>query len=301
MDGTHRLMINGPTSNFFISQRLKLHYVEWGNPDAPPLLLIHGGRDHCRSWDWTARALGNDWRIIAPDLRGHGESAWSPEGNYTPFAYIFDLAQLIHGLNLAPLTILSHSFGGNLALRYTGLYPDQVKKLIAIEGIGPAPEILKKRESFSFQERWQNLVEEKRSFASKSHRRYKSIDDALKRMKAVNGYLTDEQARHLTIHGTIRNEDGTYSWKFDPYLRIGFGDMGSPLNLTPEQDKALWGAITCPVLHIYGDDSWASNPVKDGRASFFKTAKVVSLPNAGHWVQHDQFDAFMDEVNAFFA
>src|SRR5258708_24471217 len=49
-------------------------FRSWGNPDAPPLLLIHGGRDHCRCWDWVAEDLRGDYRVLAPDLRGHGDS-----------------------------------------------------------------------------------------------------------------------------------------------------------------------------------------------------------------------------------
>ncbi len=72
-----------PTSHSYISQRLKLHYVDWGNPQAPPLLLLHGGQDHCRSWDWVADRLRADWHVMATDLRGHGDSAWSPDGDYS--------------------------------------------------------------------------------------------------------------------------------------------------------------------------------------------------------------------------
>src|ERR671939_1783552 len=78
----------GPTSHVYFSQRLRLHYVDWGNPDAPPLLLLHGGRDHCRNWDWVAGAMRRDWHVIAPDLRGHGDSQWSPDGNYAMAAYL---------------------------------------------------------------------------------------------------------------------------------------------------------------------------------------------------------------------
>ena len=72
----------GPTSHRFLSQRLRLHYVDWGNSDLEPLLMIHGGRDHCRNWDWIAHSLREKWHIIAPDLRGHGDSDWSPDGHY---------------------------------------------------------------------------------------------------------------------------------------------------------------------------------------------------------------------------
>jgi len=71
----------GPTSRVYFSQRLRLHYVDWGNGGKPPLILLHGGQDHCRNWDWVAEELRADYHIIAPDLRGHGDSAWSPSGD----------------------------------------------------------------------------------------------------------------------------------------------------------------------------------------------------------------------------
>ena len=123
----------GPTSRIFFSQRLRLHYVDWGNADKPPIILLHGGRDHCRNWDWTAAALGQDWHIMAPDLRGHGDSEWSADGSYSIAGYVYDLAQLIHGQGLAPVRIVAHSLGGNIALRYAGLYPEAVSRVVAIE------------------------------------------------------------------------------------------------------------------------------------------------------------------------
>ena len=127
----------GPTSHTYFSQRLRLHYVDWGNAGKPPLLLVHGGRDHCRNWDWAAEALRDSWHIIAPDLRGHGDSQWSTDGSYSMAGYIYDLAQLIHQQRLAPVTIVAHSLGGNIALRYAGIYPETVARLAAIEGLGP--------------------------------------------------------------------------------------------------------------------------------------------------------------------
>ncbi len=74
---------SGPTSRHYFSQRMRLHYVDWGNPEAPPLILLHGGRDHCRNWDWVAADLRRDYHVIAPDLRGHGDSAWAASGSYS--------------------------------------------------------------------------------------------------------------------------------------------------------------------------------------------------------------------------
>jgi pimeloyl-ACP methyl ester carboxylesterase len=284
----------GPTSHSFISQRLRLHYVEWGDPAAPPLLLVHGGRDHCRSWDWTARALSNDWRVIAPDLRGHGDSAWSPDGDYTMSAFVYDLAQLVHQLRVMPVTIVAHSLGGNIALRYTGLYPENVAKLVAIEGLGPSPKMMEQRRAIPLQKRWRDWIEDKRNTAGRSPKRYATIEDAFARMKEENGYLSDEQARHLTVHGVSQNEDGTYSWKFDNYNRLW-----SPVDLAQEDIEKLWAAIDCPTLLLYGANSWASNPEADGRAKHFRQARTVIYENAGHWLHHDQYDRFMAELRGF--
>ena len=126
----------GPTSQTFISQRLRLNYVDWGNRDAPPLVLVHGGRDHARSWDWVAEDLCRDWHVTAFDHRGHGDSDWVSDGNYMANDMVYDLAQFIHQLDRGPVTIVSHSMGGNVALRYAGTFPDMVRKIVAIEGLG---------------------------------------------------------------------------------------------------------------------------------------------------------------------
>jgi pimeloyl-ACP methyl ester carboxylesterase len=168
----------GPTSHTYFSQRLRLHYVDWGNPDKPPLLLIHGGRDHCRNWDWTAAALRDDWHVIAPDLRGHGDSQWSPDGSYTMAGYLYDLAQLVHQQRLAPVMVIAHSLGGNIALRYAGIYPEAVAKLVAIEGLGPAPRALAERGAPTIAARMDAWTREQRGLAGRLPRRYASIEDA---------------------------------------------------------------------------------------------------------------------------
>ena len=287
-------MIPGPTSHSFVSQRLKLRYVDWGNPGAPPLILLHGGRDHSRSWDWSAEALRTKWHVIAPDLRGHGDSEWSPDGDYGTLANLYDLAQLIHQQGLAPVTIVAHSFGGNIALRYAGTYPENVRRLVAIEGLGPSPRMLADRLAKPPGKRLRDWIEAKRASAGRTPRKYASIDEALQRMKEANAYLSDAQARHLTIHGVSQNEDGTYSWKFDPYMRIF-----PPFDMVQADIEQLWAAISCPTLLMYGEKSWASNPEKDGRATHFRNASVILFENAGHWLHHDQFDRFMSELDAF--
>ena len=288
------MTIHGPITNSFISQRLRLNYVDWGNADAPPLLLVHGGRDHARSWDWVAEELRHDWHIIAPDLRGHGDSAWSPDGNYEMSAFVYDLAQLIHQLGLAPVTIIAHSMGGNIATRYAGIFPENVRKLVNIEGLGLSPKMQAERDAIGIQKRFRQWIEDKRNAAGRTPKRYPNIEAAYDRMKAENSYLTDEQARHLTVHGISRNEDGTWSWKFDNYLNIW-----AIFDMPREELLSIWQSITCPMLLLYGEKSWASNPAKDGRIAHFPAASVIEYENAGHWLHHDQFDRFIANVKAF--
>ena len=292
----HDLTGAGPTSRIYFSQRLRLHYVDWGNPGAPPLLLIHGGRDHCRNWDWVANALRHDWHILAPDLRGHGDSQWSPDGNYGTAAYVYDLAQLIHQQELAPVTIIAHSLGGNLAIRYTGIYPENVRRLVAIEGLGLSPASAARRAAVPIAERMRNWIDIQRALSGRLPRRYATIEDAFARMREANRHLSAEQARHLTQHGVNQNEDGTYSWKFDNYVRAD-----SPYGMAQADIEELWGRITCPTLLIYGSESWASNPEEDGRMRHFRNAKVVTVEGAGHWVHHDKLDVFLDLVREFIA
>ena len=283
-----------PSSNSIISQRLKINYTDWGNPDAPPLLLLHGGRDHSRNWDWTAQRLRDHWHIIAPDLRGHGDSDWTSDGDYDVTAMVYDLAQLIHQLDLAPLRIVAHSLGGDVASRYTALYPDKVLKLVNIEGLGRSPAVQAEREAENIADRLRTWIETRREASHRVPRRYATLEAAVARMQEQNRHLSDAQARHLTFHGVRRNEDGTWSWKFDPC-----GNSWPVVDLSRQQVDWLWHAITCPVLLIYGVDSWSSNPRKDGRMAKLKAAKLLEIADAGHWLHHDQFEQFITALEKF--
>lgn len=282
----------GPTSHRFFSQRLALHYLDWGNHDAPLLVLVHGGQDHAHSWDWIARALRHDWHVICPDLRGHGDSAWSPDGSYSMSFYVSDLAQLVHQSGDGPVSIVAHSLGGAITLRYAGIFPERVRRLAAIEGLGISP--LDHKPETAVAESWRAWITERRALSSRTPRRYATLDQAHARMHETNPHLSSEQVRHLTIHGIIRNEDGSYSWKFDNYVR-----SMPPPHITDEELHALWHNVDCPVWLVHGADSWARHPGKDGRAGFFKQASVTSYENAGHWVHHDRFESFVTDLKAF--
>jgi pimeloyl-ACP methyl ester carboxylesterase len=112
-------------------------------------------------------------------------------------------------------------------------------------------------------------------------------------MKEANPHLSPEQARHLTIHGSNQNEDGSYSWKFDNYAYLN-----DPWDFGREQVRALWSEIRCPVLLISGAESWAARSGRD-LLQEFKNARHEIVPNAGHWVHHDQLDTVTKLVRDF--
>lgn len=280
--------------NTFSSQRLTLSYAEWGEATAPPLVLVHGGRDQKRSWDRVAARLAKTYRVIAFDLRGHGQSDWVSDGDYGVMDHVYDLTSLVDALKLERFTLLGHSLGGNITLRFTGLFPDRIEKLIAIEGLGPSPKMLVERQSQPLTERLNNWIEQRRSLSDRGPRVMSDLAEAKGRMKAAFSHLPDELIHHLTETGLKTNSDGTVSWAYDP---AGMGR--SPADISHDDFVELWTKITCPTWLVYGANSWASNPAEDGRARHFQNAKVTLIEDAGHWLHHDQFDDFMDQLDSF--
>lgn len=281
-----------PVSRTYVSQGLTLHYLDWGNEGAPLLLLLHGSRDHARSWDWTARALRDRWQVIAVDLRGHGDSAWSPDGAYLSPYHLLDLAVLVDVLGRKPVTLIAHSFGGNVASRYAGLYPDHVHKLVVVDGLGPDPSAYAGWEKAGPVKRTRDWLEQRRDPKLDVSRRFATIDEAVARMAAANPHLSDAQARHLAVHGVRLHPDG-YGWKFDPRAGV----------FAPEdfaiKGNAFWQDVTAPVLLLHGTESWTTNPEVDGRAASFRDQRTISFDKAGHWIHHDQFDGFIGALNDF--
>jgi len=288
--------VPGPTSHVYFSQRLRLHYVDWGNDDAPALIMLHGGRDHCRSWDWAAQELRDTYHVVAPDLRGHGDSQWVLGAAYAPEDFVYDLAQLIHQKQLAPVRIIAHSLGGSIALRYAGIYPDTVHKLVTVEGLMPPMEWIAKRSGKSTADRMREWIDMLRDMAGREPRRYPTIEDAVHRMQEANKRLTPEQARHLTVHGVNQNEEGTYTWKFDNYERAF-----SPRLFDESEARELWSRVTCPTLLIEGKDSRVGDSKVAERVQVFPDARVLNVDDAGHWVHHDQLELFVREARAFLA
>ena len=280
-----------PTSHSYYSQRLKLHYLDWGNPDAPHLLLIHGSQDNCHNWDWTAEQFYDDYHVIAPDLRGHGDSEWVKGSPYQLMDYVYDIAQLVQQENLQPVNIIGHSLGGSIACLYSGIYPERVNSLISIEGVGG---VWYTRGEDHPQSRLRDWVDNTRRLAGRVPRRYESQEDALQRMKKSNPHLSDERAEHLTIHGSNRNEDGTYSWKFDNYTH-----SGPHLGINEQDLTQLWEKIDCPTLLMNALQGFDHRTGQNDSLKHFRHGEILDVDNAGHWLHHDQFETYIDASREF--
>ena len=280
---------DNPTSHSYFSQRLRLHYLDWGNEEAAHLLLIHGIHDHCRSWDWLAQRLRRHFHVLAPDLRGHGDSEWTLGSPYTHLEYVQDIAQLVRQRRLTPVTVIAHSLGGTIASIYAGAFPQAVERLVIIEGVGHYP-----RGPDAPDERLRGWIDGNRSLSGRSPRRYPALEDAYQRMQETNPHLSPDQARHLTVHGSNQNEDGTYSWKFDNYTRTR-----CPYDIPDEDMVALWQRIDCPVLIL---NSRQGYPHRIGQADtlrHFQHATLQEIDDAGHWTHHDQLDACLAAIGRF--
>lgn len=272
-----------PTSHSYFSQRLRLHYLDWGNEGAPHMLLVHGSHDHCHTWDWFAEHFADDYHIVAPDLRGHGDSEWVRGSSYHHVDYVYDLAQLVRQRGLSPAVVVGHSMGGTLAALYTSLYPDQVARLVLLEGVGLWPGMFEDAPPAARIRAW---IDNTRALAGRIPKRYPSLEDAYGRMRSANAHLSDEQARHLTVHGSTQNEDGTYSWKYDNYTHAF-----PAYRIPADETRALWEEIDCPTLLLNAAEGFPHRTGQGGTLQHFRRGTLVDVENAGHWVHHDQLES----------
>jgi pimeloyl-ACP methyl ester carboxylesterase len=202
--------------------------------------------------------------------------------------FVYDVSVIAASLP-KPFPIIGHSLGGAIALQYAGTLPDNVSKLVAIEGWGPP--VIEMQPAYKRMQHW---IDHMHEMERRRPRRYATREEATKRMHEANPHLTPEVARHLTLYGTRMNEDNTFSWKFDNYVRIR-----SPYQFNLDDAKDIWSQITSPTLLIKGAESWAADPEKDGRTSVIPIRETVTIPKAGHWVHHDQLDQVSDHVLEF--
>ena len=246
---------------------LRLHYLDWGNPGAPPIVCVHGYTSSAQAFNALARRLRDRHHVVAPDVRGHGESGWSPSGAYQYEDQVGDLAALVDKLGLARFTLVGTSMGGIIAMAYAGAHPDRLVRLV-INDIGPDVEVGSQRIT-------QMVGSRPDEFAT--------LDDAMayrRQMSPIVAGRSPEDQRELALGVLRQRRDGRWIWKMDPeYIRQRVR-VGAP------QRPALWPAlsrVTCPTLVVWGSDSDVLSESQARRmVEALPKGELVTVPAVGH-------------------
>jgi esterase len=260
----------------------RFHYTEWGEPSAPPVLLLHGVTGHARTWDEEARALADRYRVLALDQRGHGDSDPAPEGDYSTDALVGDVAAFVRTLALAPLRLVGLSLGGRVAIAFAARHPEAVERLVVVD-IGPelAPA---------------GAGRVGMAMAG-SPERFASLEAALAHARAGNPRYQEAALRHRVAHAVRPLPDGGYTWKYDRAIReaVRTGRWRDGVDLWP-----LWKTLACPTLLVRGAESDILSADIAGRMLESQPrARLVEVAGAGHTVPGDRPAEFLAALREF--
>jgi len=244
-------------------------------------------------WDGLAPEFAASHTVYVPDLRGHGDSQWAQASQYAIVDFVTDLAALVTRVreetdSAGKVGLVGHSRGAGIVLRYAGTFPELVGRVVAIDGIGrhthwetPAPERLR------------TWIGHRLDADGWIPRVYTSIEAAAEPAMRVNRHLKRELALELARSGT-RPAEGGVAWKFDPrahyHPAYDFGD---------DELRAFFSNIAAPVLFMRGDESHLGIGNVEEWLPAFSEARSVIVPQAGHWVQHDQPEAVLGLLREF--
>jgi len=272
------------------SAGIRIHTLEWGDPQAPPVVLCHGMWDHARSFAVVAPLLAQRFRVIAIDARGHGESEWADA--YMWNTDVLDVINVLRSLG-RPAHLIGHSKGGGQATDAACVAPELVRRLVNIDGFGP-PDF--QSDSGSLPRHLAEFLDLRRRMGRRRHwRAYPSLDALVERRRAQNPRLTPEWLRYFVYHGA-REHDGSWSWKSDPLMGPGFGPW------RPEWIGPGWEALRAPMLAVIGSeqDTWGPLPeeILAERLTHVKDLSRCTVDGAGHFVHIERpvetADAILD-------
>lgn len=256
-----------PHSAFLTVNGLRLHYLDWGNAGAPPVVCLHGYTSSADAFNALARQLQKRCHVLALDVRGHGESAWSPNGAYAYSDQVSDLEGFVTQLGVERFTLIGTSMGGIIAMAYAGAYPERLARLV-INDIGPDVEGGSQRIT-------QMVGARPAAFAT--------LAEAMAYRRSVSPIVasrSEADQRELAL-GLLRQQaDGQWVWKMDPaYIqqRVQYG---------PPQRPALWPVLQrlqCPTLVVWGTESDVLSEAQARRMiAVLPRGELVSVPGVGH-------------------
>ncbi|MBK6320528.1 MAG: alpha/beta hydrolase [Dehalococcoidia bacterium] len=281
--GEHAMVTAGYLERSVKVGNLKLSYQEWGNPQAQPIIMLHGFGVSGHMFDEFAGRMQDRYRLIALDQRGHGDSDWAEDGDYTRTAFVEDLEGFRHELGIDRFILMGHSMGGLNSVTYTNRYPQHVSALVLVD-VGPE----------SAKEGVDNIVRftrgpdelEFEEFVELAHR--------------FNQRRTLENIRERMRHRLKPTETGKYTWKFDKRFRQPDSGLRIGGEAANDDSWALFRGVRVPALLVRGSESDVlSQEVAERAASEMPRARLIVIPGAGHSVPGDSPDAFTDGVREF--
>ena len=263
---------------------MKFSYLEWGNPSNPVMVLLHGFAQQSHSWDFVALSFADRYRIIALDQRGHGDSDWASDGDYTPETQQKDIEAVVDELGLDEFVLMGLSMGGRNSFTYAASNPSKVKALIIVDA---GPENVR-----AGTQNIRNFVEQDDELDS--------IDAFVDRVIKYNPRRDPVQIRGSIVNNLRELPNGKWTWKYDKILRSP-GRMGRPQD--PEMTNRLWGYLEnlqCPTLVVRGDKSdIIATETADNMIGRIPGGTLAIVENAGHLVMGDNPSGFEKAVTAF--
>jgi pimeloyl-ACP methyl ester carboxylesterase len=265
---------------------LRFHYRDWGDPAAPPVVLLHAYTQHARTWDTVARGLSDRFRVMALDQRGHGESDHAAD--YHELRLVGDVASFADALGLDHFSIVGFSIGGNAAASYALLYPDRVQRLVLLECFTSGDE--------PGDEPWFQAMRAHLGLLRALPELVAAPEEAAAAFRPLAPYADEDELRHWMRGGLVQAVGGGWNWRYDPAFRV----PGPPGRLVPPMDvlSARLAGVRCPMLLPVGAESWMVEPTAR-IAMVNPRARVVTIPQAGHWVPLDNPSGFLEVVGQF--
>ncbi len=264
---------------------LRIVVHAYGDPTGRPLLCLHGFLDHGSSFRFMAEHLPG-YRVVAPDMRGHGESEWvGPGGYYHFYDYYDDCRAVIEAFGWSQFSLLGHSMGGSVATGLAALEADRVDRLVLLEGMGPPFGDLTL--SVDRLRRWVQALRKPGCVGGPDERRMarrvmESVDDAARRIRTLNQRLPEARAKALAETSTEPVAGGV-CWRYDPLHRT---PAAKPF--VRGEAEAIWRGIRAPVLSIHGAESpWRPEHTLERHRTLGQVL-VGALAEAGHNLHHDQ-------------
>lgn len=271
-----------PTDHNVEVNGLNIHYLDWGGPSERNLLLVHGQGGNAHNWDHIARALRDEFRVIAIDQRGHGDSDHTWEG-YGVERFASDLAEFVRKTEIAPCDYVGASLGARNGIAYAGDHSDDLKHFVCLD-YGPEMSVVSARNQISGMNR--RLLG------------WRSIDEYVGIQMESNARPGEEHYRHQAEHSLRLNYAGKYVAKSDPemfWINGSFGVREVPYLW--EQ----WAKIFCPIMEMKSDESdFLSAEIRVRMIELQPSMTWVDVPNSGHGITGDNPDFLLQELRGFF-